>query len=220
MAIARGNDTWYELDASPGQVASGDHEVAAGSDRIICSGVWDQGGDRVDDVDYDAVDLTGDKSETAGTEYVYVWHLVAPNTGTNTIRAHRDTSDAFAMHIESADYTGADQSSQPDSTASGNDSGVDTLSYTLTVVADQSWAFSMARNTGGQIKSDTNFTVFTGGAGGRAGDSDGALSSGNNNIVIDGNSQVGDMGGATIGIAPAAAAGVAVVPTLTLLGAG
>lgn len=78
----------------------------------------------------------------SGAQYIYLYYYVnPPASAVNYVVSQSGSSDMQATVIT---YTGANQTGQPDSTASGEITG--NLTVPTTTVADNSWLVSIARN--------------------------------------------------------------------------
>jgi hypothetical protein len=78
-----------------------------------------------------------------GDEYIQMWYLAGPATGTNAITV---TSAGATEHIDSGvSYTGASQTGIPDATSSLAITTQANTTATVTTVADNSWAILFLR---------------------------------------------------------------------------
>lgn len=173
------------------------------------------GGDIVTGVTYNGVALTKQNAITinGATQFISAWELVNPATGANNIVVN--TSAATDIGTWVSTYSGAKQTSQPDSINTGSASGNVTLS--TTVVAANSWLVSATRNssvgvagagTGTTIRGTTTSVPFAGG------DSNGTVSTGSQSMQW--TAGAGTTAGCIMSISP----GVSSLSNLALLGIG
>jgi len=131
--------------------------TCTGSNRILFVHVRGDTSDNVTGVTYAGVSMTLiDKVFVATNRWQYLFYLIAPATGSNSCIATASTSIAFL--VESASYTGARQSGQPDSKATNTGSSVTTLTFTTTTVADNCWMIlAVGASNGGLTASTGSF---------------------------------------------------------------
>lgn len=134
--------------------------TTTGSDRILIvfHHLASAAGDIGTGCTYNSVAMTLiDKHQNTanGVGYTYLYYLVAPTTGANSVVC--STSAAAAQEGASMSYTGASQTGQPDSFAnSASGAQVTTFTTTTTVVASNTWlvgvfadnAFASSAGTG------------------------------------------------------------------------
>lgn len=139
--------------------------TCTGSNRVLLVGLsTNNTTDIVTGVTYAGVSMTKLKTQVVqGLYYSYLFYLQNPSSGTNNIVA--TASSSSLMGAISASFTGADQVSTPDSSASGTTTGAGTtVSATTTVVAANSMLFGHCRASNG-LGADTgttsNGTLFT-----------------------------------------------------------
>jgi len=124
--------------------------TCTGSNLILFVGIFgDIDNDYVTGVTYNGVSMTAvDKSQIPGDRWVYLYYLIAPATGANNVVV--SASNSIAIDAQSASYTGAAQSSQPDNSTVSSD-GSDTLTgatVTLTSSANNCWTFMVLKTEG------------------------------------------------------------------------
>lgn len=164
MAIARNaaDSAWTNTDSSA--TTSETYTAGSGSNRLLVIANASQSGTQ-SAVDFNSVAGTLDavKYDPGGAEgstnFTYVSHLVAPDSGAHTASATKSNAIGF-YYIGCADYTGCKQTGQPDATATGSGSGITDLSYTITTVADDCWVATTAYGTAGGVASGTNCTFL------------------------------------------------------------
>lgn len=225
IAIARvSSDSHVENDVANFLTLS--FPIAAGDDRLLIGSIYKQSGSFTS-FTYDTTqNFTQDntKADPSNANNVnFIFSLVAPNTGTNDATYTKgDATGLIVMCL--ANYTGAKQTSQPDSIGSASSASASGLSYTVTTVADDCWIMTVVNNlAGGTITDGSNFVQLE-------------VPSSTNGVFGDSNASVGAAGGKTVAMtggsarwwacsaayAPAAAAAPSAVtiPNLLLMGAG
>jgi hypothetical protein len=166
MAIAFDVASTGDFTTTPTTPLTWSH-TTSGSDRILfigASGDAISGG--VDDVTtptYNGVSATFIAKVTAtANRFLYLWVLVAPASGSNTVSIGAATN--HFLEACAVSYTGAAQTGQPDNFSS---TGLvaDTLTGTVTTVADNCWLVMVGnRNfTGNPLDASTGTTrrIFT-----------------------------------------------------------
>lgn len=78
--------------------------------------------------------------------------------GGSAVVTKSNASDRLSLSV--ANYTGADQTGQPDAVNSANTASASSLSYTVTTVQDNCWIMSQAAGTQADLVGTTNFTVL------------------------------------------------------------
>ena len=133
-------------------------------------------------VTYNGVAMTqaNKKASAAGDRWSYLYYLIAPATGANNIVISR--SNSGSINSCSTSYTGAKQSSQPDSSNTNSVLSDTTLTYSTTVVASNCWlvAWSDGANTAGAGTTTRN----TSGSASGIGDSNGTVSTGSQSLIF------------------------------------
>lgn len=154
-----------------------------GTNTILLVGIYNQNAGGLTTVTIGGNNMTLIDSQSDGNVSIaYLYYYIGAVTGTLTVTRGTTTN---TLYVQSASYTGAKQSAQPDASTKGqNISGTSTMTGTLTVVANNSWlsgvfadgATSVADGTGihrGTIQ-DSVVCIF---------DSNGARSSGSNTLT-------------------------------------
>ena len=121
--------------------------------------------DLVTGVTYNSVAMTQLKKEIGAGSVgaVYIYGLLAPTTGANTISIAFTGVNKYITGIGES-YAGVVQSNLPDATASSFDNtGVSALATTITTVADNCWVGGIAFWTTA-LTSVTNGTIRTNGS--------------------------------------------------------
>jgi hypothetical protein len=126
-----------------GATASGSH-TCSGSDRILFAGIVnfaptdDLEAPTYGGVAMTLVDKQGFNSEASPGDWSYLYYLINPASGSNTLSVTR-TDTTSSMHMVCTSYTGAKQSGVPDASAKNvQDSGT-SLTTSVTTVANDCW---------------------------------------------------------------------------------
>lgn len=121
------------------------HTTGAGSDRIMLIGIR-SGADDVTAVSYNSSSATLIRKQQVGTVdgYVYIWALLAPSTGSNTVSITGGTG----LTTRVVTYTGVNQSLTLDSENGQTEAAAVSVSTTVTNVATGSWVVAFMRNDG------------------------------------------------------------------------
>jgi len=165
--------------------------TVSGSDRLLLVGVYteksgDAGTECITGVTWNGVSMTkiSTKIRSNNLGYMYLYGLVAPDTGTHTAVA--SCSATAYMTIQAVSYTGVYQDSVPTVHNEGASNTGTSLDVSVTVTVDDSWlsGYGLADNCG--FGAGTNGTlqgsVFNCSEGWV--DSNGVLSTGSNTIGI------------------------------------
>lgn len=124
------------------------NHTCTGSNRILWVSIGVNSADSVDHVTgvtYNSVAMTRGPSMFSGVASLdgqYLYYLVAPATGTNSVVV--STNNSQPIYATSVSYTGAKQSGQPDNTASSNGSGASTITLNITPSANGCWVITGA----------------------------------------------------------------------------
>ena len=119
--------------------------AGSGSSRLLWVGSVVRG-QTTSGVTYNAVsmtELTSNFTIGGSSDKVQLWYLAAPASGSNNVVITADSSTLINGGFSS--YTGAAQTGIPDAETSNTVSTENTLSTTVTTVADNSWAMLVAR---------------------------------------------------------------------------
>lgn len=143
------------------------------SDRILFwSTLLISTSDDLTSVTYNSVAMTRIAHVWSAGERIYLYYLINPSTGANNIVA--TTTSSNTMYAESASYTGAKQSAQPDSSNTNAYTTQTNMSTSTTTVADNSWLVGVFRSSttataaaGTTLRAGVNTTI-------QIGDSNGA----------------------------------------------
>ena len=122
------------------------HTVGSGSNRVALVYVWAESGcgDCVNGVSFGGVWMTRIKYWAAGGSGAWIYGLIAPATGANTVHVSY-TLNYYGTGISSVVYTGAYQSSLPTNVVTGTLGPGTSFSPSLTTGADKSWVLSFAQ---------------------------------------------------------------------------
>jgi len=189
--------------------------TTSGSDRFLVVGIRHNTSAVTFTVTYNSVSMTEIGSGqlfNGDTNRMRLFYLINPASGSNTVSVTPSASDYFQWSV--ASYNGVDQASQPDSSNSGETSGVSTHPISTTVVAEDSWMVGVWGGGGWNITAGTGTTERSSGVDFYAlGDSNGALASGSRTLTMTtgGNEAEGQI---ALSFDPASAAGPANVKTV------
>lgn len=137
MAIAFDTKTSFTFNASASNITYS--HTCSGSDRILFVGVSVRSTRTVTSVTYNGVAMSQSGS-TSGTTGIlnYLFYLVNPTTGTNTVSITQSAADTITS--SSISYTGARQILQPDATSVGGPTTTTSYSQSVTTIKDNCWA--------------------------------------------------------------------------------
>lgn len=150
----------------------------SGSNRILLVPVFTSygtSGDKISGVTYNGVSMTRVTGATqidfVSGQSFYLYYLIAPATGTNTVLI--TATGSGEIYGTTVSYTGVDQTSPIDNSTTTTSGGT----ITLTTVADNCWTLSFGRNTAtGALTASTGTTQRSAGSGlYNIGDSNGAI---------------------------------------------
>ncbi len=133
--------------------------TCTGSNLVLVVALWAAAGDVVSAVTYNSIAMT-QVAKTVGAalgeNYLYI--LVNPSTGANTISVTHTSSNIMAA---AASYKNASASSQPDAQTSNNSGAATTYAESLTSIADGTWHISgvFGSNGSNAISAGSNTTV-------------------------------------------------------------
>lgn len=135
--------------------------TCTGSDLILFVGAWTRG-TNAPTATYNGVSMTQISSRvgpiSGDGDYVSLFYLIAPATGTNNIVVSLSASNLIATIGVS--YTGAKQSSQPDASNTYGPTSATTDNVSVTTVADNAWGIMVGRTNGtGSIAAGTGTTL-------------------------------------------------------------
>lgn len=201
------------LDAtSSGTVASNTtfsvSHTCTGSNRLLATGLTayaNPSGATLTGITYNSAAETsaGGPATPQGNCRCHLYYKVAPDTGANNVTA--SFSPATDSGMVSVSYTGAAQTGQPDSSASGNGTGA-TITATTTVVAASCWLVAHMTLMNAGLAASTGATsrgivTFQGTARCGTFDSNGTVATGSRSMAATGTSD--NYGWVIMSIAPA-----------------
>jgi hypothetical protein len=141
MAIA------YDSTASGNSVTPGSGSISwnhtcGGSNRLLLVGIDISSNSSISGVTYNSVSMTQLYTQQySSTEVVYIYGLLAPDTGTNSVVV--SWSGSQYVRANSVSYKGVKQSSLPDASNGINGSVSSTgLSQGVTTIANNCWVFA------------------------------------------------------------------------------
>lgn len=132
--------------------------TVTGSDRLLfVHGFKNASSDTLNSCTYNGVSATLITSITpASSRRVYLWYLIAPSTGSNTVAVGSSSSTAIGANAVS--YTGAQQSGVPDAQATASSSTTPSVT-SVTTVADNCWAVLAVIGNNANSTASTNSTL-------------------------------------------------------------
>ena len=164
--------------------------TCTGSDRILFVATAGGSGftDDITGVTYNTVAMTlVNKVKIPGDRYIYLWYLIAPATGSNNVVVTTSTSGGF-VGASATSYTGAKQSGQPDANTTNTVTG-NSLTGTLTTIADNCWTVLAGEQNGATPTAGTGSTLRTTSQNPELFDSNGAITpAGSTSMTITGSS--------------------------------
>lgn len=133
---------------NPGTSLTWSH-TTAGTNRILFVAVFGNNPtDIITGVTYAGVPMElVNKRQVPSDRWVYLFALINPALGTNNIIVSASGSTAIAG--DSASYTGARQTNNPDVNTTNIASNQSSVSTSLTPLIDKSWTFLVAKGSGG-----------------------------------------------------------------------
>lgn len=157
MAVARDASTQATVSGSGVTNYTFSH-TCSGSNRVLFVGVYDGAGDTTTSVTYNSVAMTqiGKIALDAETPFIYVYGLVAPATGSNTVSITRSGTGSVIGGAATS-YTGVAQTGFPDASTTNHSFG-GTLTTTVTTVAANTLIYSF-------VMSDNRFSGTPAGTG-------------------------------------------------------
>ena len=155
------------------------------------------------------------KRSISGTEYVYLYYLIAPASGANNIVINRTSSGLIGGNA--ASYTGVKQSGIPD--ASTTNSGASPLATSVTTILDNCWTVLAFTNASGIFSSLTGGTARQSTDGRGIADSNAVVTpAGSKTMTMDGSSS--NVYTVMASFAPDVPAGATAFPKMALMGVG
>lgn len=135
--------------------------TCSGSNRLLIVGISSDDGNLVSGVTYNGVAMTqiGSPLNTGFTEYIYLFYLVAPTSGSNNVAITGTGGHNF--RAEALSYPGADQTAPIDSTNTGTVSAASSITVATTVVAANCWLVMWGKNDSVAIAAGAGSTART-----------------------------------------------------------
>lgn len=134
--------------------------TCSGSDRILWVAVTADSESITPTATYNGVSMTLGVSQAVGSNKLWLFYLVAPATGANTVEVANFGLRTGTGH--SASYTGASQTGVPDATATGGNVLLTSLTVSPTTVADNCWLVMGGFAMGQTISAGTGATLRDG----------------------------------------------------------
>lgn len=172
-AVAR--DTFSAINASANGATNLTYSfTTSGSDRYLIVFSFDFQGDTTTGVTYNSVAMTKlvdiTRNPNTGTLQMYAWGLANPTSGANNVSITR-TGTVANIEARTISYTGVNQVTTPDATASSNGTGSvsTTITTSITTVANNTAVAGVAlqdnATAGNPITAGTNWTRLATGGG-------------------------------------------------------
>lgn len=225
MAIAYGSIT-NGAGGAARTTLSWTSPVVSGTDTIGIVSFYTEptgggSGDLVTGVTWDGVAMTLGKKQLRGNNigFNHIWYIINPSAGTKTVTVTTSSSSyidgGFAQY-----YTGASQTGQPDASISKATSTTNTITQTITTVADNCWVVMGGISDNGGVSAGAGMTTRASQAGAFvAGDSNSAKTpAGSYSMTMNGTG-FGNQTIVMLSISPSASA-AATPSTLMLTGIG
>ena len=128
--------------------------TVSGSNRVLIVAASSNGGDHITGITYNAVAMTQQAKLAVGTNYVYLYYLIAPDTGAHDVVVSSGSSVVLVACAVS--YTGVSQSGFPDASTSTS-----TLNYEIDGrIYKNGVAVGTNRNQTA-TSADTSYTTYT-----------------------------------------------------------
>lgn len=200
MAIAYDNSNFGIFTDHASTTDTISLSVGSGSDRIlfVTVSIYNGTPTTVSGITYAGVSMTQINTQLFSTNYrQYLFYLVAPATGSNNIVVtYPNSTYQTRTSIAAVSYSGASQTSQPDSYNSATNASTTSLTATTTVVNSDCWLVTgamglrnnLAGGTGTTLRTATNATVSA-----WIFDSNGTVGTGSQSLIVT-QSTAGPMG--------------------------
>lgn len=161
--------------------------TCSGTDRILFVQAFSLS-DAVSAVTYNGTSMTLVNKTSfpgSGRQGTYLYYLIAPSTGSNTIAVTGGTG------VGGVSYTGAKQTGQPDSSAVANNGAATSITLTTTVVASGCWLVcAVADGAGGETAGAGTTIRQTDGNGLVLADSNASVGTGSQSLIVNFSSTV------------------------------
>lgn len=116
--------------------------TCSGSNRILFACVSVTAGDNISDVTYGGSAMTLIDKSVNTNAFTYLYYIIAPATGANNISVSKSTG-AYIV-IRGVSYTGAKQTGVPDAYTNNGSASTNSLTTSVTTVADNCWVILTA----------------------------------------------------------------------------
>lgn len=134
-------DAFSSGSALPGSSVTFSH-TCSGGNRILLVGITVNNNDTISGVTYNGVPMTLAKKSTFTSPAMYIYYLVAPATGSNSIVVSSGSSEF--IRVSAVSYTGVKQTGQPDAT--DEESATATLvTSSLTQLVANAWQVGLVQ---------------------------------------------------------------------------
>lgn len=150
-------DTSSASTLKSGVTTSWSH-TCTGSNLALLIGFFGDTTDIVTGVTYGGISLTLiDKKQVPGDRFIYLYGLLNPATGSNSVVV--TASGSIFMDGIAASYTGVKQSGLPDAETTASASSANSLTTSLTTATDLAWTVLFSKTSGGDPTAGTGATV-------------------------------------------------------------
>lgn len=159
--------------------------TCTGSDRILFVSAMSNTTDDVTGVTYNGVSMTQvgkQQMQASNNRWVYLYQLVNPATGSNTITIN--ASGTTFLQGTATSYTGAKQTGQPDSSNTGFANSSTSITISTTVVTSGSWLVMATGDNNGGESGGTGTTVRNSTNGNAISDSNGTVGTGSQSLQV------------------------------------
>ena len=159
MAISRGNSVYIEGVAG---TAAASLDAGADTNRMLMIGIWKGNATALTSVIYgvQSCTLLGEQTLSGSAETLYVYGLVAPASGSNTLTALYTAGPS--VQVRATNYAGVGSQTLPTGDQIKINTGTSITSLTVnpvTLTAD-AWGFCQARSLAGNVQDGTNMTLI------------------------------------------------------------
>lgn len=145
MAIAYDNATHNAFSSTSPSFS----HTCSGSDRLLVLGIW-CGADNITAASYNSVSMTFINkvamSGAAAGQYIYLYYLVNPASGSNTVSVTATGSPG--VYVSAVSYTGVKQTSPLESNNTQSVSSTTTLTTSTTTSTSNAWLVGYAYHNG------------------------------------------------------------------------
>jgi hypothetical protein len=158
IRLSIASDTSNIIFNGSGATLSSNFTIATLTNGLMLVGNLHNSGDHLTATSWNSVASTQQtKANTRGGLEAYIWYLLAPTPGTNSLVSTSDGTSGEVDHAF-ATYSGVAQSGFPDSSFSDLATNASSNTFSLTTVANNAWAFIVYTPNNGPSSAGTNAT--------------------------------------------------------------